>query len=153
MVNANRQEDPHEQQAVPQPRGGLESRHVLGEKDGEGIDEGGAVTHAVPDHDDRHGRHPVVAKGERQGDENGDEGKILFAESDGGRPNREQGDSPGHQPEGSVSPPPEQSSHRGIHRTRSSKNGEGTSDDQGKENNFVSFAETFGNRRQEGKGR
>jgi len=35
------------------------------------IDEGSAVAHAVPNHDDPHSRDPVVSKGESQGDEDG----------------------------------------------------------------------------------
>ena len=135
------------------PDAGWSPCHVLGEKDGEGVDEGNAVADTVPHHDDSHSRDPVVSKGESQGDEDGHEGEILLAEPDGAGPDSEQGDSPRHQPEGSVAPAPEDGPQPGIHGPRGLEDGEGTPDYEDEEDDIPGSTETLGNGRQTGQGR
>ena len=153
VVNTNRHKDRYHHQAVPKPRPRLESRNILGEKCGKGVDDSSTVTGAVPNHDNRHSREPVVSQRQSQGDEDGDEGKILFAESDGARPNGEKGNSAGHQPEGSIAPAPQESVHSSVHCPGGPKNGERSSDDEDEEDDLVRSAETLGNGRQAGQGR
>jgi len=122
-------------------------------KNGEGVDQRRPIADPVPDHDDPHRRDPVVTEGQTQGDEDGDEGEVLFAESDRARPDREHGSSTGHQPEGSISPAPDERSHRGVYRAGGTKNGERPADDEDEEDDLVGAAEPPGNGRQARPGR
>lgn len=133
MVHADRHEYSAEHEPVPEPGARLQSCDILCDQNRERVDRGDAVPDRVADADDRQARERIVAEGERERDENGDERQVLLRHADRAGPRHEEQHPTDQQPQRAVAESAERSAEHGIDRSGLAQDRERAADDEDEE--------------------